>query len=98
MANTSTTEDYYHWDWDHHELDPQHDAKDAITLLVQQFVRRNQYKDHVSALMDVTPNQWIAQVNKAAEDLEQKLTEAMEQADDLLHAGEYSDGKPCQCP
>lgn len=72
-------------------IDPVHDAQDAITCLVSQFVRRNRYEDNISALQDVTPNQWKKQVSAAAQRLENELTDLMESYEAALHDGQFFD-------
>lgn len=76
--------------FDLRDLDPTHDAEDLVSLAVHQFIQRNKFEACSDALQDVTPRQWRAQLNQAAYELENSLTDALEQVEMGLHDGLYS--------
>lgn len=95
MDTTNTTgQAYYNEYIDAKRLDPQHDAQDAIALLVHQFVTRNKFTATEArapgSLDNVTPAQWRRQVNEAARTLDERLTEVMEEFEEQLHNGRFS--------
>jgi len=63
---------------------------ELVTTLVHRFVRDNKFEKLIDALDDVTPAEWRAQVNKAAEKLESDLIEVLENAENELHGGQFT--------
>ncbi len=61
----------------------------AISIILTEFARRNDFTTHITALQDVTPAQWAAQVNAACERLETVLNGSILEVEQDLHDGTF---------